>query len=216
VRAVFVTGGTGYIGRPLITRLLAQGHRVHALARAKSAARLPPGAVAVIGDALDADTFREAIPAGAVFVHLVGTPHPSPAKAAQFRSVDAVSIEAAVAAARHAGVAHFVYVSVAHPAPVMQAYIAVRLAGEQLLAGSGLPVTLVRPWYVLGPGHRWPYLLLPAYALLRLIPATRDTALRLGLVTLDDMVACLTTAISGAPPPQLRVIEVAQIRGQSR
>ncbi|HEV7631811.1 MAG TPA: NAD-dependent epimerase/dehydratase family protein [Steroidobacteraceae bacterium] len=43
-RCVFVTGGTGYMGRALIPALLARGYRVRALARAGSTARVPPGA----------------------------------------------------------------------------------------------------------------------------------------------------------------------------
>ena len=45
------------------------------------------------------------------------------------------------------------------------------------------------PWYVLGPGHRWPYLLLPMYKLMELLPSTRAGATRLGLVTLEQMFA---------------------------
>jgi len=36
MNAIFVTGSTGYIGRPLVEALLARGHVVHALARAGS------------------------------------------------------------------------------------------------------------------------------------------------------------------------------------
>jgi len=72
-----------------------------------------------------------------------------------------------------------VYVSVAHPAPVMQAYVAARVEAEALVAATGIPATILRPWYVLGPGHRWPMLLLPLYTLLRLLPATRESAERL-------------------------------------
>src|SRR5688572_25028966 len=118
---VFVTGGTGYIGRPFIGALLARGHAVHALVRPGSEAKLPSGALPVSGNALDAATFATAIPRGATLVHLIGTPHPSPAKAAEFQSVDLASAHAATAAARRAGVRHLVYVSVAHPAPVMHA-----------------------------------------------------------------------------------------------
>ena len=46
-----------------------------------------------------------------------------------------------------------------------------------------------RPWYVLGPGHRWPYLLLPIYKFAELIPKTRKGALRLGLVEVNDSCA---------------------------
>lgn len=75
-------------------------------------------------------------------VHLVGTPHPSPAKAAEFRAVDLPSIHASVEAASAAGVSHLVYVSVAHPAPIMKAYIDVRSAGESAIAAAGLTATV--------------------------------------------------------------------------
>jgi uncharacterized protein YbjT (DUF2867 family) len=209
---VFVTGGTGYIGKPLIAALLARGHAVHALVRPGSETKLPSGAVAVTGNALEASTFASAIPRGAAMVHLIGTPHPGPAKAAEFQSVDLVSVHAAAAAAREAGVRHLVYVSVAHPAPVMHAYIAVRKEGEALVKLAGMPATILRPWYVLGPGHRWPYVLIPIYALLRLFPASRGSADRLGLVTLAAMVAALVRAIEAPPNGGARIVEVAEIR----
>jgi uncharacterized protein YbjT (DUF2867 family) len=209
---VFVTGGTGYIGRPLIGALLGRGHAVHALVRPGSEARLPPGALPVPGNALEAATYAAAIPRGASLVHLIGTPHPNPAKAAEFQSVDLASIHAATAAARRAGVRHLVYLSVAHPAPVMQSYIAVRKEGEALVKLAGIPATILRPWYVLGPGHRWPYVLVPVYALLRLIHASRESAQRLGLVTLAAMVAALVQAVETPPNGGARIVEVPEIK----
>ncbi|HEX8244404.1 MAG TPA: NAD(P)H-binding protein, partial [Longimicrobium sp.] len=136
-RNVFVTGGTGYIGRRLVAELLARGHAVRALVRHGSEGKLPPGAEAVTGDALDHATFADAVRPGDTFVQLVGTPHPSPRKAAEFRRVDLVSARESVAAASAAGVAHFVYVSVAHPASMMRAYQEVRIAGEAMVRDAG-------------------------------------------------------------------------------
>jgi uncharacterized protein YbjT (DUF2867 family) len=208
---VFVTGGTGYIGRRLVAALLGRGHEVRALTRAASAHRLPAGCTAVPGDALDRSTFAGRLRAGDTFVQLVGTPRPSPAKAREFEAVDLASMRESVAAAAAARVAHFVYVSVAHPAPVMRAYVDARVRGEALLRESGLDATVVRPWYVLGPGHRWPYALLPLYWLLGLSPATRAGARRLGLVTLPQMVATLVRAVE-TPAAGTRVIEVPEMR----
>jgi uncharacterized protein YbjT (DUF2867 family) len=177
--------------------------------------RLPDGALPVAGDALRAETFAGAVGPSDTLIHLVGTPRPSPAKAAEFRAVDLPSIRASVEAARAAGVRHLVYVSVAHPAPVMRAYIAVRQEGERLIRASGLAGTILRPWYVLGPGHRWPYLLLPIYAVLGRLPWTREGARRLGLVTHEQMLRALLKATE-EPPAGVREIDVPQIRQEHR
>ena len=71
--------------------------------------------------------------------------------------------------------------------------------------------TILRPWYVLGPGHRWPIVLQPVYALLSCFAATRDSAQRLGLVTLAQMVRALVAAVE-REPEGCRVLSVPDIR----
>jgi hypothetical protein len=63
----------------------------------------------------------------------------------------------------------------------------------------------------LGPGHWWPYSLVPLYRLFERLPPTRDTALRLGLVRLGEMIAALIWAIEN-PFQGIRIIEVNQIK----
>ena len=210
-RTVFVTGATGYLGRALISALLARDHRVRALARSGSAARIPPGAEVVTGEVLVPASYAAAIAPADTLVHLIGTPHPSPAKAASFRSVDLASVGAMLEAVRASPVRHVVYVSVAQPAPVMHAYIETRQAAEAQLRASGLACTIFRPWYVLGPGHRWPYLIMPLTVLLERLPWTRVSARRLGFVTLAQMVRALVCAVED-PAEGVRIAEVPQIR----
>jgi len=210
-RVVFIAGGTGYIGSRLIPRLLAQGHQVRALVRPGSEARAPKGCEIVIGHPFDQTTFAKAVAPATAFVQLVGVPHPSPSKAQQFRDIDLRSALASIAAARTASIDHFLYVSVAQPAPVMKAYQATRAEAERALVASGLRHTIVRPWYVLGPGHRWPYALLPMYWLLERLSSTRDSAKRLGLVTLQQMVDTLVDAVENRPASS-RIVEVPEIR----
>jgi len=212
-RSVFITGGTGYIGRRLIPELLAHGHEVRALVRAGAERRLPSGASAILGDALQHASYAAQVRPADTFVHLVGVSHPGPAKAALFRSVDVASVREAVTAATGAGVRHFVYVSVAQPAPVMREYQQARAESEGLIRQSGLNATILRPWYVLGPGHRWPIVLLPLYWVFGRLPASRETAHRLGLVTLGQMIQALAAAIDAPPRPQgVRIISVPEIR----
>jgi uncharacterized protein YbjT (DUF2867 family) len=122
---------------------------------------------------------------------------------------------AAVAAATQAGVRHLVYVSVAHPAPMMQAYIQPRVEVEGAIHSNGLNATILRPWYVLGPGHRWPYLILPGYWIMGMIPSKREAVERLGLVTLKQMIAALVAAVEN-PAQGIKIVEVPDIRQHHR
>ena len=199
------------MGQRLIPLLAKRGHQVKALVRKGSEMKLPSDASRVMSDPLQLDSYTKQIPPADTFVHLIGTPHPSPAKAAQFLAVDLVSIEVAIKAAGGAGIRHFVYLSVAHPASMMKAFIAVREQGEAMIRASGMPATFVRPWYVLGPGHRWPYLLLPFYWICEQLPATKESAKRLGLITLQQMLTALVWAVEN-PPEQIRIVDVPEIR----
>ena len=212
---VFITGGTGYIGNRLIQRLSARGHRIRALVRPGSEHKLPANCCEpVLGNALDASAYADHIQPALTFVQLVGVSHPSPAKAAEFQAVDRVAALGAIEAARQVGIQHFVYLSVAQPAPVMKSYVAVRAECEAALSNSGMNATMVRPWYVLGPGHRWPYVLLPMYWICERIPSTRDGARRLGLVTVEQMLRVLVSAVEN-PSIGARLVDVPQIRSGS-
>ena len=213
--SIFITGGTGYIGSRLIPRLRKRGNEIKALVRSGSESKLPAGALGVIGDALAIDSYTTAVRGSDTFVHLIGVAHPSPAKAKQFHNVDLVSIRVAIKAARDAGVRHFVYLSVAQPAPVMKEFIAVRSAGEGMIRQSGINATFVRPWYVLGPGHRWPYAMLPVYWVLEKLPNTKESAERLGLITIGQMLNALVWAIEN-PPSGVEILDVPKIRELSR
>lgn len=207
-----MTGATGYMGRALCSALARRGHRVRALARAGSESRVPANCDVVTGDALQAATFHTAVAGCDTLVHLVGVAHPSPAKAAQFETIDLASVRAAVQAASGAKVRHFVYVSVAQPAPMMHAYQAARAKGEQSVQTAGFEcVQILRPWYVLGPGHWWPVALIPIYQVMEWIPATRERARRLGLVWHSEMVAALLACAENAQPG-IQVLGVPEIR----
>jgi uncharacterized protein YbjT (DUF2867 family) len=208
---VFVTGGTGFMGRHLIRSLIERGHDVKALVRPGSEDKLEPGALAIVGDALRAESIAPYVAPADTFVQLVGVAHPNPSKAAQFRAIDQKAGCAGADAAARSGVRHFIYVSVAQPAPVMKAYIAARSAVEGHIRSLGLNATILRPWYVLGPGRRWPALLKPVYRLFGLFPPTRESANRLGLLTDEEMNSRLVHAVEN-PARGIRVLEVPEIR----
>lgn len=191
------------MGRRLAEELLRRNHRVRCLVRKGSEQGAAAGSEVVVADPLNGASYGPNVAGCDTFVHLVGVAHPTPAKAAQFRSVDLASAKQAVAAAKGAAVDHFIYVSVAQPAPVMRAYVEARMEAEAAIRESGLNATIVRPWYVIGPGRQWPLLLGPVF---RFLPA------HLGLVRVEEMIATLAGAVGQRPPQGVRVLEVPDIR----
>ena len=213
--SICVTGATGYIGSRLIPLLTNRGHQVKAVVRQGSTRKISTDVSVITADPLKENSYTESIRGCDTFVHLIGVAHPSPAKAAQFRAIDLPSIQVAVKAARDAEIQHFIYLSVAQPASMMQAFLAVRAEGEALIRASGMKATFVRPWYVLGPGHWWPYALVPFYWLAQLLPPTRESAQRLGLVTISQMLSALVWAVDH-PPHDVQILDVPRIREVAR
>ena len=213
MKTVFITGGTGYIGTRLIRSLLNNGHRVIALVRKGSENKVPAGCEIVIGDPLEASSFQQHIPKDAVFIQLLGVSHPSPSKAEQFKQIDLRSVKASADASSVAGISHFIYISVSMvPSKIMEAYQHVRKEGEEYCLSKNLNCTFIRPWYVLGPGHRWPILLLPFYGIANLVPAWRQKIKGMGLVTISQMINTLVKAVD-LEPVKKRIIEIEEIKG---
>lgn len=198
-RNIFITGGTGYIGSAIIPELLKRKFQVNALVRKGSESKLNTGCNAVAGNALDRFTYENKIIDCDTFIHLIGVHHPGPGKKDEFKNIDLISIEQAAAAAVNAGIKHFIYLSVAHPAPVMKEFIKVRMQGEEILRQTSMRSSFIRPWYVLGPGHYWPYMLLPVYKLFEIFPFSKDTAFRLHPVKLNQIINCLVYAVQTLP-----------------
>ena len=213
MKTVFITGGSGYMGKRLIRAMLDDGrYRVRALVRKGSESKIPEGCEITFGNALDAKTYISQVPPASIFIHLVGVAHPSPKKKNEFREIDLVSIQQAVEVALTSGIAHFVYLSVAqYPTKIMKEYQEVRAEGEKLLRSSGMRSSFVRPWYVIGPGHYWPLALKPFYAIAKLFPGSRQAANKLDTVTIQEMLNCLMHVIQRTTD-HIEVYDVADIK----
>ena len=200
------------MGTRLIKLLAKKKYRVIALVRKGSEQKVPPGAEVIAANPFDAKTFQQYIPPGSVFVQLLGVAHPSPKKSNLFKEIDLKSVKASADAAAVANIDHFIYVSVAMAdVKFMQAYQQVRKEGEEYCLSKGFNCTFIRPWYVLGPGHWWPVLLLPVYGLAELIPSLRRKARATGLVTIRQMLRSLVNTVEEAPL-QMQILEIKDIR----
>jgi uncharacterized protein YbjT (DUF2867 family) len=143
---------------------------------------------------------------------LLGVSHPGPSKKELFRKIDFASAAATISAARQAECSHFIYVSVAQtPTSVMKDYQQVRAECEEMIRASSLKATIIRPWYIIGPGHYWPLLLIPLFKLLEVIPQTKQKAKALRLVYLKQMLNTLIHAVEHQPD-NTQIIEIERIR----
>ena len=200
------------MGTRLIHLLLARGYSVKVLVRKGSEKKIPPGCGYVIANPFDAAGFENQIFPGSVFIQLLGVSHPSPKKKEQFRSIDLRSVKASASAAKHAAAGHFIYVSVAQtPTRVMHEYQQCRAEGEQCVLDTGIPATFIRPWYVTGPGHYWPLVLLPLFKIMELIPATSKKAKAFRLVSIKQMLQTLLYAVENKPAEKTDIIEIDRI-----
>jgi len=168
---VLVTGATGFVGSHLVELLCERGHAVRCLARnpAKLEELLPGLELTLVHGALDDHAaLRRAVSGVDAVVHVAGLT--AARRRRDFYDVNAEGTRALVeAASSGAKLTHFIHVSSlaaagpstrgtptvvgAESGPVSQ-YGASKLLGEEIVRGSSLPWTIVRPPAVYGPRDR--------------------------------------------------------------
>jgi nucleoside-diphosphate-sugar epimerase len=170
VNRVFVTGGTGFIGRRLLQVATAQGMTCHALVRRSSDVRplQLPGVDLVYGAIDRPETYREALQKCDLVIHLAGLTHAA-SRGELFR-INADACGLLGDACIEAGVKRLVYVSslaAAGPPPMgktirdefdsdspVSDYGRSKLGGEVEFRKRAdlLRTTVIRPGVVYGPG----------------------------------------------------------------
>lgn len=124
--SITITGGTGTLGRRVVETLRAAGQSPSILSRR-------PGADHVVADLQTGAGLPQALDGTETVLHL-----------ATNRRSDARATQHLLDAARAAGVRHLVYVSIVGVDAVPLGYYRSKLACEELIAGSGVPYTIVR------------------------------------------------------------------------
>lgn len=169
-----VTGASGFLGRPLVAALLAQGREVVALCRRPQAlADLAPRRLELrAGDVVDERSWGDALGRGTTVFHLASArPHPRQL-AARLAAVNTAATLALARASAERGVGRFIHVASAlafgpansaprreqdglAPAPG-DAYAesrAAAISGLAPLAAAGLHVVTLCPAVTYGPDH---------------------------------------------------------------
>ncbi|HKI03848.1 MAG TPA: NAD-dependent epimerase/dehydratase family protein [Thermoanaerobaculia bacterium] len=220
---IFLTGGTGYIGRALARRLVADGHELRALVRPTS--NTEPlkqlGVATFVGDVADRVSMREGM-SGADWVIHAAADLDFSGPAERMRQANLEGSENVASLAYKLGVGRFLSVSsmaywggspddgsaVGEEAPVRQPfptlYSATKHSGElaiQEWAKKGLKVNTVFPSLVYGPPGKKE----GANAILRgflkgRFPAVVGADRKTSWIYLDDLVGGMLKVMAKAPP----------------
>ncbi|MEU9116383.1 NAD(P)H-binding protein [Streptomyces sp. NPDC048483] len=180
---LLVTGGTGTLGRPLVDRLLGDGHDVRSLSRRPHTGQERQRLRVYAVDLLDGTGLGEAVAGVDAIVHCATSPAGGDTEAAG----------RLIAAAKEAAVPHLVYISIVGVDRVPLRYYRTKLAVERLIEDSGLGWSVLRTTQfhhlvleLIKAGARSPVLPVPA-------------GLRVQPVEVAEVAARLAELAGGAP-----------------
>ncbi len=205
-----VAGGTGFVGKAIVSELSGRGHRVVVLSH-----RSPVGIVGSV-EVRRADATRpETLPAAlagvdAVVISLAfrNSPIEAPRRGQTFEQVDAAGTEALVAAAAAANVPRIVYISGAGAAPdAPRHWFRAKWRAEEAVRGSGIAYTIFRPSWIYGPGDHSLNRFLGFSRWLPFIPQIGNGRQRLVPVFVDDVAALVADALA-SPAAENATLEV--------
>jgi dihydroflavonol-4-reductase len=246
---VLITGATGFTGMSLALKLAAIGYPVRALVRDRTrAATLEEAGVTLVqGDVRDRESIRAAVAGVDTVYHLAAVFRTAGQPNSDYRMVHVEGTRHLVEASAAAGVRRFVHCStvgvhgsVDRDAPATEEapfrpgdiYQRTKLEGEQMARQTadrvGLPLTVVRPGPIYGPGDRRFVKMIGGIARRRFV-LLGDGSARFQMVYIDDLTegfrlagetpsaAGRTYIITGNEAPTLnelvnQIAEIAQVR----
>ncbi|HEU4881865.1 MAG TPA: NAD(P)H-binding protein [Longimicrobium sp.] len=134
---ILLTGGTGGLGREVVRAAEAAGHTIRIASRRARPDDAPPAREWARMDVETGAGVREALDGVDAVIHAASDPR-------RHAIVDVEGTRRLVEAARAAGTAHLVYVSIVGVDRIPFGYYRSKLAAEQIVAASGVPHSILR------------------------------------------------------------------------
>lgn len=224
---VFLTGGTGFVGREVLRQLVVAGHQVRLLVRnaqtpvARQLAS-EPGIELWPGDLSEAGPLVRALHGTDAVIHLVGII--SEFGRQSFENVHVRATQNLVGAAQAAGVKRFVHMSALGTRPhSVSRYHQTKWIAEQAVSQSSLDWTIFRPSLIYGPGDRFVNLFARLAQWSPVLPVLGPGRALLQPVAVEDVARCFVGAL-GEPrsirqtldvcgPAQLTLPQILEVIG---
>lgn len=151
-KKIFLTGGTGFVGREVSEELVRRGYEVRSLSHRAEAA----GSVeAVQGDVLEIDSFKDSLKGCDTIIHLVGIIREVPNKGVTFEKLHVDATRNMIEVAKKNKIKRFIHMSANGAKPNGTGYQATKWQAEQLVIKSGLTYTIFRPSIIFGEHDRF-------------------------------------------------------------
>ena len=157
IKDITILGGTGFVGRAIVSRLAAQKKHIRILTRHPHRHRelkLMPEVTLIGGDTHDPDSLRRAFTGTDAVINLVGILNESGRDGSGFRKVHTELTEKALEAGEATGIQRFVQMSALKadmPDPPSH-YLKSKADAElAVFSTSAFPVTVFRPSVIFGP-----------------------------------------------------------------
>jgi NADH dehydrogenase len=195
---VFLTGATGFVGKHMLERLLAEGHALRALVRdPKNASALArPNVELVAGDVAEGTGLDPGMQGCDAVIHLVGIIVEKGKNT--FENVHHVGTRNVVEAAKRTGIKRFVQMSaVGVRADGVAAYQTTKWKGEEEVRRSGIPFCILRPSLIFGQGDGFVTQMMETMRsapLFRPVPGNGKPKFR--PISIDDVTACFVRALT--------------------
>jgi len=193
---VFVTGGSGFVGREIIRQLIAENHSVRALVRAADALEAVSGIEISVGDTTKPETLRDQLSGCDAVIHLVGIIREFPGRGVTFKKLHVESTNNILQAAEEQGIKRYLQMSANGTREnAVTDYHKTKWEAEELVRQSKLDWTIFCPSLIYGSDDQFINMLAQLIKKLPLVPVMGNGQYQLQPVSVMDVATGFVTAL---------------------
>jgi len=152
LQRVFLTGSSGFVGSAILEELTRRGLGVNALVNRKNPAAVEGDVKSVRADLFNGRELDDAISGCDTAIHLIGIIMEKPSAGVTFQRMHVEATRCVVESAKRTGVKRFIHMSaLGVRADAVSDYGKTKWLAEELVRGSGMDWTILRPSLIHGP-----------------------------------------------------------------